>query len=1079
MVNWILGPSGAGKTEVLYRELADRLEREEPSWILVPEQFSLSTEKEILQRFGLSAQTGVKVVTFSRLCNLVLHRFGPLRMRYIDGAGKQIIAARTMELLQHKLAVLGQNLRQKGFAQTLVKTISECKRYGISAQVLRFAAKESQDEAFSLKLEDLALLYETYDQLIEAGHADAEDNLTLVCPRLRDCDFLTGKLFVWHFRSFTPIEQKALGELMHRMDLCFVLDHSEDACYGNLFNPIKGTIRKLEELAREEEIGVRAPILAQEKREEDALAYLKTHYFDPRAKAYLGESDMVQFYETQNRYREIETAADLILRLCRTEQLRFRDVLILARNIAPYQRILPAVFGRRGIRVFLDTRRKITEKPLVRLLSGMFGILAYGYSYERIMALARTGLFPLSKDAIDTFENYILATAPPRALWQAEAWTYQPNPRQPYDLEEINQVRNVLTEGVKVIAEKIVGRKTGAQIAEATLAWLKDGTIFQGIQEKIEQQTKDGNPELAEEYQQVWNAVLSVLAQISAIMTETEMTYRGFAELFDTACDGIEVGLTPQTMDCVTLSQIDRFRSGGAKVVLVLDMNEGVFPQSMMAEGFLSDAERRNLEQMGIQLAPGLEEKQREEQLLIYAVLSAPRERLYLFRGVADKEGKTFHPSGILQRIKELLPQIRVENPDLGKDPMAKTEGRWSAFDLLAAALTEQGGRVDRLAKPLQELYAWFQKQESHRTQLEKLEKAIGAVPPEELSMDLVEQIYGKPLMLSATQLETYNACAFQYFLTYGLLVRERQIAEVEPRSMGSVLHAALCEYFTTIKETGGDFDGIDRESCYREIAKAVETAAKENAAILYESSSYYQYIVLRMKGIAARTGWEVVKFYQSSAFRPYGLEMVINTAGDIPRLEVKAKDGSDLAKVRGFIDRVDTAKSGEETLVSVVDYKSSAKGLNVELVKNGITLQPLLYTQAVCNQIPKAKPAAMVYLQMNDPILKEKDVKKGVDLAVNKTMAPQGWIVDEAEVLGLYEQNLRPGQGSYRPGGTTARLNRGELELRMKEANERIQSSAEAIAMGKLRAQPYRSYQYDACEYCLYSGVCGQEPGK
>ena len=60
-------------------------------------------------------------------------------------------------------------------------------------------------------------------------------------------------------------------------------------------------------------------------------------------------------------------------------------------------------------------------------------------------------------------------------------------------------------------------------------------------------------------------------------------------------------------------------------------MTDGVFPAPHTEEGLISDAERIKLEKYGISLAPGADAKAREEQLLVYSVLTAAAEKLYLF----------------------------------------------------------------------------------------------------------------------------------------------------------------------------------------------------------------------------------------------------------------------------------------------------------------------------------------------------------------------------------------------------------------------------------------------------------------
>lgn len=1069
MLQLITGPAHSGKTKLFYSQLTERMNRGELSWVLVPEQFSLYTEKEIIRQFGLPAQKTIKVITFSRLCNLVLHQLGPLRMQYIDGTGKHILAARAMELNKDNLIYLKRNLHQRGFPQILAETLSECKRYGVSPQALQFAAEQTQIPELTQKLDELSMLFQTYNELIEEHYADAEDNLSLICPRLSRCNFLQGTLFVRHFRSFTPVEHTALKELMQKMDLTIFLDHAQDSAFGGIFKPVETTIQKLRQSAKETDTTENPPVVLSVTEAENGLSHLQQKYFDYKGKPFPHKTDSVVLYETQNRYREMESAADLIVKLCRTGPYRFRDFLILARCPESYARILPSVFKTREIPIFLDAREQLSSKPLLRFLFGILDILSYGHSYERIMTIARSEILPLTRGELDQLENYILATAPTHAMWEAPVWDYLPAHGN-YNLEEINHTKDLLLSGVRAIQSSISGRKTGGEIAAAILSWIKDSALGERITQLAQENLDLGKTNISDDYQQSFQSILSILTQLTAMMQDTPMTYRQFTELFEETCNDTQIGRTPQTLDCVVFSGIDRFRSNDAKVVIVLDLVEGVFPKGFSTEGFLSDGERHILRELGLELAPGLDIKQQEEQLLLYAVLNAPSEKLYLFRPLADNNDNPFQPSSILKRVKELLPEVEILNPDAGDDPLSGTEGSSGAFTLLATALADCGGDPESLSPPLLELYHWFQKSPDYQDALAQLINYMNAPPPTIISKDMATALYGAPLSLSASRLETYNACAFRYFLTYGLLLKERELAGLEPRSMGSIQHGALYRYFTDLKQEGIDFQDVEKEDCFRRIGEAVEAEAIDNSSTLYETSAYYKYIVLRMKDIAARTAWEVVKFYRSSRFRPYGYEVKIGTDGDVPALSVKTPEGEALASVNGFIDRADTVTSQGKTLVSIVDYKSSAKHLDITLAKDGITLQPLLYSNALCNTMENAVPAAMFYLQMNDPIIPEKDVRGDLELALDKAMKPKGWIVQDPDVLSAYTND---GDKNFIPSEQTTYISREELDTRIAEANRKIQESAGGIASGIIDANPYRTGKHDACEYCAYHGIC------
>ncbi len=1074
MLEIIYGTAGSDRDEIAYGKIGEAIRKGEVCYILVPEQFSLSAEKYIIKRFGISAQTHAKVITFSRLCNLVLSKMGPLRMKYIDGAGKQILAARTIRNLHGRLTALAPSLRRKGFSATVVELISEMKRYGVLAEQLVCAADEIGESELSDKLRDISALSELFNSYLEGQAADAEDNLELILPRLKDCGFLSGNLYMMHFRSFTPVEYKVIAQLMLKMNVCAAM--CCDGVYdgSTLFSPISATCRTLAEEA--ETNGVEVSIYAAQKnREQNELLYLADSYFKSNPKQYSGKAERVKIFEVSNTYREVEAAADLILRLCREEGRKFSDFLVLARDTESYNRIMPAIFAARGIDVFLDTRRSILTKSLCETVCACLDILAFGYSYDRVMEIARSGIMNVPEEDVDLFENYLLAVSPSHAMWAEEEWTYCPDG---YDIEVINRTRHGLLDFVRQINDAFEGRKTAGQICEVLSSVLFSEERAEHMQKLCDSFAENGMPYLADEYRQVWDSTVSVLAQISALMDEENITWKDFGELFKNACGGISVGLTPQTQGSVTFSRIDRFRTDGVPVVIVLGMNEGVFPASHTAEGILSDAERMRLSELGIQLAPGADAKRREEQLLIYSVLTAATEKLCLFVPIADIDGKQLEMSPIIKKIRtKIFADTETVNPDLSGDFLRLAEGRRAAFDVLCSALAEAEGDPEKLCEAGQTLYGYFKDVPDYADSLEDIEENMRVSAPEKLSKDAVRAIYGDMVMLSASKLEKYNACAFSYFMNYGLLAAERDRAGIEPRSTGSIQHAALYEYFSELKAAEVDYSQITIDDCYKRIYSIVKDEALKSTELLYESSSYYKYVVTRMQGIAARTAWEVVKFYKSSKFRPMGFEIRIDTGGEIPALEIKDDEGRKIARLRGIIDRADSAVINGKTYISVIDYKSSQKNLDERLAAAGVNLQPLLYSDIVCRRL-SASPAAMLYMQMTDPIVDEAKLKGvtfgEIERAVNGKISLGGWLSDTAEVVSGYSLGGENGE-KYIPSGKTSLVSEEELKRRIEAANQKIRESAMGIYDGNIAAEPYADKGFDACQYCMYSSSCRQ----
>ncbi len=1073
MLNIIYGSDNSNRDTLAYSSIGKAAEQGQKVWILVPEQFSLTTEKDIIKKFGIDAQTKIKVITFSRLCNLVLSNKGPLRMQYIDGAGKQIIAARTIRALNGKLENLGATLRRKGFSSTIVELVSEFKRYGISAEQLKLASKSEDDESFSKKLEDLSLILDTFNSFLEKSVSDAEDNLELICDKLPSCDFLSGSLYLMHFRSFTPIEYRVLANLMEKLDICAVMccDGVRDCTH--VFEPIARSCRSLLEIAESKGIACTQTPAKPEAYSAEDLQYLQESFFKVSPKPYSKVPENINVFELSGYYREAEAAADLILRLCRTENRKFSDFLILSRNPNTYTRILPAVFEARGIDIFIGSRRSILTNPFAQMLCSSLDIICFGYSYERIMSIARSGILDIPDSDIDMFENYLLAVNPTHAMWADESWSYCPDG---YDIEIINRTRTALSSLSEEILSSLPGHQSAEQFCSAILGALDRLNLSLRLETICDGFAKKNMPYLADEYRQVWNSVISVFSQIATLMDGEPISRHDFCELFKNACSGISVALTPQTQGSVVFSPIDKFRSSETPIVIVLGLTDGVFPMPHSSEGIISDAERRRLFDKGILLSPGADFKRLEEELLIYSVLSSAKEKIYLFYPLSGSDGRMLNPSSIIKKVRgEIFPELVTHNPDFSEDYLRGAEGKSGAFDILCSSLSKVGGDPTSLKGASAELFSYFNNIPEYKERLSSIKESMQNKTAEKLSPESVLSIYGEKIMLSASKLEKYNACAFAYFMNYGLLAKEREIAGIESRSTGSIQHAALYRYFSDIEREKGDYNFITKDDCYEKIYSIVLDEATKSTELLYESSSYYKYVVNRMQGIAARTAWEVVKFYKSSLFRPVGFEITIDTKGEIPALEIKNDNGKTIGVVRGVIDRADSAVIDGKKYISIVDYKSSQKALDERLAAAGVNLQPLLYSDIVCNRL-NASPAAMLYMQMTDPIIDASNLKYFSDEEIEKHTNSKiyfgGWISDKQEIISGYSKGGENGE-KYIPDGIGAKVSQQELKRRINEANKKIHASALGIYDGNISVNPYKDKNFDACEYCDYSSIC------
>ncbi len=1077
MLEFLLGTEDRAKIKEIYSRAKSDSAAGKSVFILVPEQYSMYAEQEMIASLGLSAQSKIQILTFSRLANLIFSKLGPLRMNYIDKAGKYLLACRSLQLCKNELNFFKRNITQSGFSALIVSLISEFKRYGVTPKILSEISEKTDNKLLAAKLSELSFIYEKFNSLAEENYSNAEDNLSLAVPKIPMADFLTGSLYICYFRSFTPVEYDVLAALLPKMDICVGLC-ADTLADNSLFAPQLASYNRLSAMAKALEIEVKEPefIKTDEALRTVELEHLKNNYFKYRPAPYTNQTESIHISRPQNFYAEVTYAARTIKKLQRTKGYRLNDFLILTGSLENYELILPAVFEEFGLNAFLDQKVRLAESPIMRMVISILEILAFGFSYERIMTILRSGFWNISKPQCDVFENYILAADISHRQWNcAEDWTYNPD-KHAFDMDEVNQIKRLALNPVLDLMNMFRGRKTASQIADKLCDWFSSVNLHKAVGEKVSAFRTEGNIEAAEQLNHVWNSFVSVVNRIADCIGDTPTTFTEFYEYFTAAIAELNVGLIPPTQDKIIVSEVSRFRSTGAKVVLVLGVTDKDFPRSHNSEGILSDAERNQLLEAGLTLAPDSYTKQSEEQFLIYSVFSTPSDELYLLSPIGDKEGKSLGTPEVLKRIKShIFPEIQIETEDSELDLI---EGKRHTFYELCAKLFECSFDPKLLAPVWQSVYFCFDADEEYRKKLAHFQDMyqLSAEPPR-ISKAMAKKLYGEPLTLSVSKLEKYNSCAFSFFMRYGLLAEERLLGGLKSTDTGSILHDVLCSYFSNKAKTDTDYSKITRDECFAEINKLVNSFAENSDNTLFVSSNYYNYMLMRLKNIAHTTAWKLVKFYSKSKFRPIGFEVSFGDGKELPPYELCTSEGK--VTLKGFIDRIDSAEIDSKEYITITDYKSSEKRIDPQMIDAGVTLQPLIYANAVAKSDTSKTPAAMMYLQMNDPILKFDTTPTDSDweISICDGLKTHGLFLDDASVLAALDPEIdQKSAPHYINCDAKSRLGHEYFKKRLDDAEKCAAETAEKILSGEIEPSVPDISGFDPCSYCPYSNICKED---
>ena len=182
MLKLLLGGSGSGKTTLLYQRIRARAEAGEKSILLVPEQFTSSTEGRIHRELGDALSGMVESFSFTSLAEHILSAEGGSAVQTLSDAGRAVLVRRALEELQDNVHYYYRHRRSAAFCQMAAETIDELKSAGLSGRQLYELAQDCGTD--SAKLSELALIFQGYETLLAGTGMDPSDRLELAASRL-------------------------------------------------------------------------------------------------------------------------------------------------------------------------------------------------------------------------------------------------------------------------------------------------------------------------------------------------------------------------------------------------------------------------------------------------------------------------------------------------------------------------------------------------------------------------------------------------------------------------------------------------------------------------------------------------------------------------------------------------------------------------------------------------------------------------------------------------------------------------------------------------------------------------------
>lgn len=1054
----LLGRAHTGKSARIRAELRALQAAGERAILIVPEQYTFETERTLAESLG--GLIGVQVLSFERLAERVLALSGQERP-FLSAQGHRMLLKRAALARQDELRALGGIVSQPGFADTMLRLIGDLKRSGLSPEDIHLAAEKlAGHPALGDKLYDIAALYRDTEDYLSGRYLTGDDTMTaaIECiPQsflqdipiyIDDIDLASQQLYALMAALLRTAKTVTVAL---RVDRRAVAD-------ADVFAPDMRICAQLEELAASLGSPLTMTDCAPEPRQTaPTVAHLERNLFACPLEPYEAPPDGLTLYGASNRVREAEALASAVLAAAHGG-LRYREMAVIASDMAAYAPLIERAFSRRGIPLFLDSKRPVTGHVAADALLSAVQTVAGGYRAADLLQLAKTGCAGAAAPDIEELELYLKRKGL-RGGALKKPFTGQNVP------EGAERARAALMDALLPFGE-VFSAETAGQKVRALYDYLNAIGLREQLLEEAEALRQAGRVALMEEHAQVWRVLMELLEQLDHILGDMPMSGKTFAAVLREGLSGSGIGIIPGTADAVLLGDYARTKCRTVRALFIVGVNEGLLPAARTDDSLINDAELLWMQEAGLSVWNSSLQRAAMDRLDIYTAFSKATESVYISYAFTGEAGE-LAPSPLIETLQSVFPQLRLASDlDSGDGlPLCRAE----ALAMLAkdlAALHAGEGAAARLPSLLR--YCREDKKAAPRA-ARMLEAASRRGGQEALSPEDARMLYAGSAVMSVSRLETFSRCPFKHFIRYGLGAAEERAYEERALDLGSFYHDALEALIHGVQARQLDWAALNDEAVDALMEELLPPViAAHNEGIFLSSPRHRATLFLLVNTIRA-SARAIARQIRAGGFIPLSAECRFGPGEAFPPLPLITADGQE-ASLMGVIDRIDTADIDDARYYRVVDYKTGGRKLDFGEVLDGLALQLPLYLAAAAKA--GNGRAGLYYMTLSAPLPTE-----SADMAAAATEAfrLKGLTLQDPRVVLANDFSLASGKGllegvspdgeSFKGDLCTAEQMNVLIERSLDIAREKLQY----MRAGRIEARPLEK----VCDYCDYRSIC------
>lgn len=926
----IYGKSGSGKSEYCYNQISQNIKQQEKILLITPEQFSFTAEQKLMEKTKTQAIMQAEVIHLSRMAKRVIQEQG-IKNTQMTKSGKAMLINHILYQNKKQLKYLSKSEENIEIAIT---SITEFKKHGVTLQKLKEQIEKTESPYLKTKLQDIALIYEQYDKKIQTNYIDETEELTILAQNIEKTEWIKNSIiYIDEFAGFTYQEYQVIKELIKhakQVNITITTDTLEPSTNPDtdIFYSNKITVQKLQNLIKNNNLKEEQPIhLTEQPRfKNEELKHIEANIFKTKSTKMEQKVENITLFLAKNQYTEIENIAKKITKQIKEQKLRYKDIAIITKNIQNYANLAKVIFEKYDIPIFIDEKRELSQNIIIQYILSILEIIQKNYSKESIIQYIKMGFTKIPTEDIFKLENYCTKWGIKQNKFKKD-FTHEIEEKKE-QITYLNELRKQIIIPLEELKQNIQKEKTAKGITTALYTFITKQKIQEQIIEKMHKLQK---PELIQEYKESYEILINIFDEIITIFQNDKITIDQYINLIKQGLKSSSLGKIPGTQDQVIMGDVDRSRAHKIKSIYIIGLNDGIYPSINKNQGFFGDEDREYLKNEGIELAKGTLENLYDDKFNIYKAFTTAEQEINLSYSSSDTEGKALRPSIYITKIKKAFPKLQEES-DI-TDTKQQITNQKATYEALIEKLAKTEEELEITWK---EIYKYYKNQKEWETKLQKDIQAINYTNiPKDIKQENIHKLYGNTLNTSVSKLEKYKSCPFSYFLQYGLKIKEKEELKIQSFDTGSFMHEVINMFFEQTSEENIELPQlIDDEQKISEIIQTIINTKLNYEKYKFTATVKYKVLVKRLQTLLTKALKYIIEGIVYSDFQVQGTEIEFGKGKHYKPIIIELNNNQKI-EITGKIDRVDIAKTEDGKYIRIIDYKSSAKNIDLNQVYN------------------------------------------------------------------------------------------------------------------------------------------------